>query len=173
MRHVAPLQQVLSIDRFSPAAGTLFVRSPSNNLPAANKSIDFDSIPAFVTKGLAPVSGLPVWYCELHAARTETTYAGGAHLLCLPRAADNFDVMSTVPALIYVPVINGTNLEPAGSLHIINVIPGDRGEFLLCPCPQLRLNGASLLSCRVQRLLACSTCRRPSYLRRQLADICE
>lgn len=128
------------------------MRSSSNNLPAANKSIDFDSIPALVTKGLAPVSGSPVWYCKLLAAPAENTPRQGRTLALSPPllTADNFDVMSTTPALIYVPVTNGTNLEPVGSLHIINVIPGDQGELIKSPYVKLRLTRTSVLPCRVQ-----------------------
>ena len=35
----------VSVDRFSAAAGNLFVRSATNGLPNANQSVDFDQPP--------------------------------------------------------------------------------------------------------------------------------
>lgn len=88
------------IDRFSDQAGTLFVRTPSNGLPAANEAIAFDEGP-FITKGLGPGGELVEYY--------------------------NFDVMPTEPAPIFVLFREGEDAPVAGQLNIVDVIPGDPG----------------------------------------------
>jgi len=87
-----------AVDRFSASAGMLMVRSATNGLPAANAAIDFDKAP-FITKGFGPSGNTVDYY--------------------------NFDVQSTVPAPIYVPMNNGKTIE--GQLNIIEQIPGDAG----------------------------------------------
>jgi len=64
-----------SIDRFSDAAGTLFKRSVTPTLPAANAPIDMDVAP-FITQGLGPDGRVVRYY--------------------------NFDVMPEDPAPIYL-----------------------------------------------------------------------
>lgn len=91
---------VASIDRFSPEAGTLQVRTAANGLPAANQPVDFDGGP-FVTRGLAP-DGTPVRYY-------------------------NFDVQRTEPASVYVLYREGEARPLAGQLPIVDAIPGDEG----------------------------------------------
>lgn len=89
-----------SIDRFSPEAGTLQVRTETNDLPGPNEPIDFDSGP-FITRGLGP-DGTPVVYY-------------------------NFDVQSTTPAPIYVLFREGESTPVEGQLNVVDVIPGDDG----------------------------------------------
>jgi len=89
------------VDRFSANAAHLFLRDANNGFPAANAPIDFDAIPAFITKGLGP-NGEKVEYY-------------------------NFDVMSTVPAPIYALFREGESMPVEGQLNIIDVIPGDPG----------------------------------------------
>jgi hypothetical protein len=89
-----------SVDRFSNMAGTLFIRSASNGLPAANTPIDFDQAP-FITKGLGPNGEIIQYY--------------------------NFDVQPTTPAPIYVLFKDGESMPVANQLNIIDVIPGDQG----------------------------------------------
>jgi hypothetical protein len=89
-----------SVDRFSNMAGTLFIRSASNGLPAANTPIDFDQAP-FITKGLGPNGEIIQYY--------------------------NFDVQPTTPAPIYVLFKDGESMPVADQLNIIDVIPGDQG----------------------------------------------
>lgn len=91
----------VSIDRFSSAFAHLFVRTADNGFPAANAPIDFDATPAFITHGLSPAGGKTIYY--------------------------NFDVVSTVPAPIYVLFREGENAPVSGQLNIVNVIPGDAG----------------------------------------------
>jgi hypothetical protein len=91
----------VAVDRFSASAAHLFVRDPINGFPAANAPVDFDAIPAFITKGLGPNGEMVEYY--------------------------NFDVMSTVPAPIYVLFREGESTLVDGQLNIINVIPGDPG----------------------------------------------
>lgn len=88
----------VSIDRFSESAGTLMVRNPSNELPAANQAINFDQAP-FITVGLGP-NGEQVEYY-------------------------NFDVQPTTPAPIYVLFPQGSTTPVADQLNIIDAIPGD------------------------------------------------
>ncbi|MEJ2202794.1 MAG: hypothetical protein P8170_01655 [Gemmatimonadota bacterium] len=89
-----------TIDRFSDAAGTLFVRSASSGLPAAGAAIDFDQAP-FITQGLGPDGQVVRYY--------------------------NFDVMPTAPAPIWVFFAEGSSTPLAGQLNVIDVIPGDDG----------------------------------------------
>jgi hypothetical protein len=89
-----------SIDRFSPEAGTLFVRDATNGLPAANAAIDFDQSP-FITQGLGPNGQVVRYY--------------------------NFDVQSLAPAPIYVLFRQGETSPVSGQLNIVDVIPGDQG----------------------------------------------
>ncbi|MEJ2052374.1 MAG: T9SS type A sorting domain-containing protein [Calditrichaceae bacterium] len=89
-----------SIDRFSMAAGNLFVRDESNGLPGPNEAIDFDQDP-FITKGLGPEGELVSYY--------------------------NFDVQPTEPAPIYVLFREGEMAPVEGQMNIIDVIPGDEG----------------------------------------------
>lgn len=89
-----------SIDRFSAAAGNLFVRTVGNGLPAANAPIDFDQAP-FITQGLGPGGGLVSYY--------------------------NFDVQPVAPAPIFVLFRQGEADPVSAQLNIIDVIPGDAG----------------------------------------------
>lgn len=91
--------QKVSIDRFSPTAGTLFVRDANNGMPAANAPINFDAAP-FITKGYGPTGTVTDYY--------------------------NFDVQSTASAPIYVFFHENGNMVN-GQLNIIDVIPGDAG----------------------------------------------
>jgi len=84
------------IDRFSPAAGHLQVRTTANGLPGPNQPVNFDA-GVFITTGLTP-AGQPVDYY-------------------------NFDVQPTTPAPIWTFVKNGQPVT--GQLNIINVIPGE------------------------------------------------
>lgn len=89
------------VDRFSTSAAHLFVRNDMNNFPGANMPVDFDNIPAFITKGLGPQGQYVKYY--------------------------NFDVQSTTPAPIYVLFKQGSEMPVSGQLNIVNVIPGDAG----------------------------------------------
>jgi len=89
-----------SVDRFSQEAGTLFVRNDDNDLPGPDEPIDFDRQP-FVTTGLGPDGSTIEYY--------------------------NFDVQSTAPAPIYVPVREGEDEPVEGQLNVIDVVPGDEG----------------------------------------------
>ncbi len=88
----------VAIDRFSDNAGMLFRRSGNAGLPAANQPINFDMAP-FITKGYTPNGQV-------------TEY-------------NNFDVMSTVAAPIYVFFKPGASSPVAGQLNIVAVIPGN------------------------------------------------
>lgn len=90
----------VSVDRFSAAAGNLFVRTSSNGLPAANAPINFDQAP-FVTQGFGPNGELATYY--------------------------NFDAQPVAPAPIFVLFRQGESTPVAGQLNIIDVIPGDEG----------------------------------------------
>jgi hypothetical protein len=94
------LAQIASIDRFTAAAGKLFVRTSTNGLPAANAPINFDQGP-FITKGLSPAGQKVEYY--------------------------NFDVMPTAPAPIYVFFKRSQASPVSGQLNVINTIPGDAG----------------------------------------------
>ncbi len=89
-----------AVDRFSAAAGHLFVRSASNGLPAANAPIAFDTGP-FITKGFSKTGAVANYY--------------------------NFDVQPTAPDDIYVFFKNGASAPIAGQNNVIPTIPGDAG----------------------------------------------
>jgi hypothetical protein len=89
-----------SVDRFSTAAGHLFIRDSTNGLPAANQAINFDVSP-FITTGLGPAGEVISYY--------------------------NFDVQSLTPAPIFVLFKEGESSPVAGQLNIIDVVPGDSG----------------------------------------------
>ncbi|MDX1619318.1 MAG: hypothetical protein R3224_11075 [Balneolaceae bacterium] len=89
---------VVSVDRFSDEAGTLFQRSSNSALPGPDEAIDFDQAP-FITKGLGPVGQAVEYY--------------------------NFDVMPTQPAPIFVLFREGENEPVENQLNIIDVLPGD------------------------------------------------
>ena len=88
----------VAIDRFSPEAGNLFVRTATNGLPAANGAIDFDAGP-FITQGYGPSGAVVRYY--------------------------NFDVMPVDPAPIYVLFREGEATPVSGQLNIVDLIPGD------------------------------------------------
>lgn len=90
----------VAVDRFSAAAGMLFVRTATNGLPAANAPIDMDTGP-FITSGFGP-SGQHIKYY-------------------------NFDVQPTAPAPIYVLFRQGESSPVSGQLNIVNVVPGEQG----------------------------------------------
>ncbi|HJS52881.1 MAG TPA: hypothetical protein VJ765_00015 [Chitinophagaceae bacterium] len=92
--------EVVPIDRFSAAAGKLFVRTATNGLPGPNDSVNFDQGP-FITKGLGPAGQKVEYY--------------------------NFDEMPTTPAPIYVFFKKNQASPVPGQLNVINVIPGDAG----------------------------------------------
>lgn len=91
--------EVAFIDRFSPAAGELQVRTSSNGLPGANEPVDFDKAP-FITRGLTAAGKVVDYY--------------------------NFDVQPTAPAPIWV-LFKKDGTAVSNQLNIINVIPGDAG----------------------------------------------
>jgi len=91
--------EVVSVDRFSTAAGHLQVRTSSNGLPGPNEAVNFDQGP-FITTGLTP-DGKSVQYY-------------------------NFDVQPTTPAPIWA-LFKKDGTAVAGQLNIIDVIPGDAG----------------------------------------------
>ena len=88
------------VDRFSAAAGNLFVRSASNGLPAANAAVNFDVEP-FISQGFGPAGQIVKYY--------------------------NFDVQPTAPAPIFVLFRQGEASPVAGQLNIVDVVPGDAG----------------------------------------------
>lgn len=92
------MAEKVSIDRFSPDFGHLFVRDGSNGLPEANTPVDFDQEP-FITKGLGP-NGEKVQYY-------------------------NFDVLPVESAPIFVLFKEGESDPVDGQLNIVNVVPGD------------------------------------------------
>lgn len=87
------------IDRFSEDAGTLYVRSESNDLPGPGEPINFDQ--NFLTQGLGP-DGQTVQYYD-------------------------FDVQPTTPAPIYAFFREGEDMPVEGQRNVIGVIPGDEG----------------------------------------------
>lgn len=89
---------VALVDRFSPAAGVLAVRSESNGLPAPGEPIDFDRSP-FLVRGFGP-RGEHIRYYDL-------------------------DIKSQVPAALYVLTRGGSRLS--GQLPILSRLPGDAG----------------------------------------------
>jgi hypothetical protein len=92
---------VVAIDRFSDAAAMLFRRSANTSLPGPNAPVDFDAPGPLITHGLGP---------------------GGEHVTYY-----NFDIQPTSPAPIYVFFAEGAASEVAGQLHVIDVLPGDKG----------------------------------------------
>lgn len=86
------------IDRFSDAFGQLQKRSASPSLPGPNEPVNFDQGP-FITQGFGPNGELIKYY--------------------------NFDIQTTTPAPIYVPMKGGAPVP--GQLNIVGVIPGDTG----------------------------------------------
>lgn len=91
---------VVSVDRFSMAAGMLMVRSASNGLPDANAPIDFDSGPPFITLGFGPKGGKVQYY--------------------------NFDVQPRAPIPIYA-FFHEDSSPVDGQLNVIDIIPGSAG----------------------------------------------
>ncbi|WP_210416859.1 hypothetical protein [Echinicola soli] len=89
-----------SVDRFSDAAATLFVRNGKNNFPGPNMPVNFDEEP-FITKGLGPNGEMVEYY--------------------------NFDIMPTKPAPIYLFFREGEDSPVEGQLNVLDVIPGDEG----------------------------------------------
>ncbi len=90
----------VSVDRFSAAAGHLFVRSATNGLPAANAPINFDVSP-FITTGFDK-NGSPISYY-------------------------NYDVQSSTPDDIYVFFKSDGVTQVAGQNNVIPTIPGTTG----------------------------------------------
>jgi hypothetical protein len=87
------------IDRFSDAAGTLFVRSSNGELPVAGAPVDFDGGP-FIKQGFGPDGEVVRYY--------------------------NFDVQPTAPAPIFALFYQNGDPVP-GQLNIVDVVPGDAG----------------------------------------------
>ncbi len=92
--------EIVSVDRFSSAAGMLMVRDANNGLPGPNEPVNFDQAP-FITKGLGPTGQMVEYY--------------------------NFDVQPTAPAPIYVLFKEGSTTPVDGQLNIIDAIPGEAG----------------------------------------------
>ena len=92
---------VAAVDRFSDKAAHLQVRTPDNHIPGPNEPVNFDSGP-FITQGLSPSAGKPVRYY-------------------------NFDVQTTMPALVYVLYREGEDKPVEGQLDIIDTLPGETG----------------------------------------------
>lgn len=91
--------EVVSVDRFSAAAGHLQVRTASNGLPGANEPVNFDQVP-FITRGLTPDGRVVDYY--------------------------NFDVQPTAPAPIWA-LFKKDGTGVTGQMNIIDVLPGDAG----------------------------------------------
>ena len=89
---------VALVDRFSPEAGVLAIRSEGNILPNAGEPIDFDRAP-FLVQGFGP-RGERIRYYDL-------------------------DVKSQVPAALYVIARDGVDVE--GQLPILSRLPGHDG----------------------------------------------
>ncbi len=92
--------EVVSVDRFSSAAGVLQVRTTANGLPGPNVPVNFDQ-GVFITKGLGPQGQLVEYY--------------------------NFDMKTTDPAPIWVLFREGKSDPVAGQLNIIDALPGEMG----------------------------------------------
>ncbi len=88
------------IDRFSAAAGHLFVRNETNGLPKPNQPIFFDYGP-FITKGFDRTGAVVRYY--------------------------NFDVQSTTPDDIYVFFKKNSSTPVSGQRNVIPTIPGEPG----------------------------------------------
>jgi len=92
--------EMVSVDRFSAAAGMLQVRTDANGLPGPDEPVNFDE-PPFITQGLGPEGEVVRYY--------------------------NFDVRATTPAPIYALFRAGTGEPVQGQLNLIDVLPGDAG----------------------------------------------
>jgi hypothetical protein len=90
----------VAVDRFSADAGTLFVRTGENGLPAANTPIDFD-LPPFRVQAFGPDGEVVTYY--------------------------NFDATPETPANLYVFFRAATDEVVAGQLPVIDQLPGDAG----------------------------------------------
>ena len=90
----------VSVDRFNNQSGTLFVRTSSNGLPAANAPINFDEAP-FITQGFGPSGEIVKYY--------------------------NFDVQPMTSAPIFALFREGEESPVENQINIIDVIPGDAG----------------------------------------------
>ena len=90
---------VVSVDRFSAAAGHLQVRTATNSLPGANEPVNFDQGP-FITRGFTPDGHVVDYY--------------------------NFDIQATAPAPIWV-LFKQDGTAVSGQMNIIDVLPGDAG----------------------------------------------
>jgi hypothetical protein len=89
-----------TVDRFSEAAGTLFVRGDDGDLPGAGEAIDVDEGP-FVTTGYGPDGNVIEYY--------------------------NFDVQPAAPVPIYEFFREGEDEPVADQLSVVGVVPGDEG----------------------------------------------
>ncbi|HET9275922.1 MAG TPA: hypothetical protein VFN96_07625 [Gemmatimonadales bacterium] len=89
-----------SVDRFSPAASTIFDRTAIPGLPAAGAAIDMDQGP-FITHGLGPAGQQVSYY--------------------------NFDVQPDDPAPFYVFLYEGTTTAVPNQLPVIDLLPGEAG----------------------------------------------
>ncbi len=112
---------LVSVDRFSAAAGHLQVRTATNGLPGPNAPIAFDRAP-FITKGFGP-KGQPIAYY-------------------------NFDVQPMQAAPVYA--LRGPDGRAVpGQLLIIDAVPGDPGysdlhQLVLVTVPPLyRVNSVT------------------------------
>ena len=90
---------LVSVDRFSDAAGTFFRRSDSPDLPGPGEPIDFDH-ERFLARGFGPDGESISFY--------------------------NFDVRSNAPAPVYIPVDRRGDPIP-GQLPIFDLLPGEEG----------------------------------------------
>ena len=90
----------VAVDRFTPTAGKLFVRTAGSTLPGPNQPIDMDTGP-FITLGLGPNGERIKYY--------------------------NFDVQPAGPAPIFVLMRQGETEPVRDQLNIVDVIPGDAG----------------------------------------------
>jgi hypothetical protein len=91
------LASVIAVDRFSPDAGVLRVRSDDNGLPGAGEPIDFDAL--FLFRGFGP-EGQHIRYYDL-------------------------DIRSQVPAKLYTFSRDGEPV--AGQLPVLARAPGEMG----------------------------------------------
>lgn len=98
---LAPIEEAdfVEVDRFSPEAGALMVRSSENDLPDANEPVDFDQAP-FLGEGLGPDGTLASYY--------------------------SFDMSAEEVASVYLLV--GDDGKPiADQLPLIETLPGQDG----------------------------------------------
>ena len=92
--------EVVAVDRFSDAAGTLHRRSQISSLPGPGEPVDFDS--AFLNKGLGP-DGRKVQYYD-------------------------FDVQSIVAAPVYIMFYaSNPDEQVPGQKTVFDVAPGEEG----------------------------------------------